>query len=135
MYMPGLDPDMLPRVAVAVYAGQEVLGSLWVAVKGPLSDERMQALTEAAGLAVAGVLTDGRTFQDIREFKRLLLDHEEQTVARNLISQLVTYSTGAPVGFSDRKLVQEILDRTRGSGHGVRDIVDGIVASDLFRNK
>jgi hypothetical protein len=83
----------------------------------------------------AGVLTDGRTFKDVREFKRLLLDHEEQTVARNLVGQLVTYATGAPIGFSDRKRVQEILDKSRGSGYGVRDIVDGIVASDLFGNK
>ena len=83
----------------------------------------------------AGALTDGRAFKDIREFKRLLLDHEEQTVARNLVSQLATYATGAPIGFSDRKQVEEVLDKTRGSGYGVRDIVHGIVQSDLFRNK
>ena len=83
----------------------------------------------------AGVLADGRTFTDIRQFKRLLLDHEQQTVARNFVSQLATYATGAPIGFSDRKQVQEVLDRTRGSGYGVRDIVHGLVQSDLFRNK
>jgi hypothetical protein len=83
----------------------------------------------------AGVLQDGRSFQDIREFKQLLLDHEERTVARNIAGQLVTYGTGAPVGFSDRQQVDAILDRTRASGYGVRDIVHGIVESDLFRNK
>jgi len=83
----------------------------------------------------AGVLPDGRTFKDIREFKRLLLDHEDRTVARNLVAQLATYATGAPIGFSDRKQVEEVLDKTRGSGYGVRDIVHGIVESDLFRNK
>jgi hypothetical protein len=83
----------------------------------------------------AGALTDGRTFNDIREFKKLLLDHEERTVARNVVSQLATYATGAPIGFSDRKQVEEVLDKSRGSGYGVRDIVYGIVASDLFRNK
>ena len=83
----------------------------------------------------AGALADGRSFKDIREFKRLLLDHEERTVARNLVSQLATYGTGAPIGFSDRKQVEEVLDKTRGSGYGVRDIVHGIVESDLFRNK
>jgi len=56
VYMPGLNSEMLPRVAVTVQAGQEVLGSLWVAVKAPLSDERMQALTEAAGLAALHML-------------------------------------------------------------------------------
>jgi hypothetical protein len=83
----------------------------------------------------AGTLNDGRSFKDIREFKRLLLNQEERTVARNLVSQLVTYATGAPIGFSDRKQVEEVLDKARGSGYGVRDIVHGIVESDLFRNK
>jgi hypothetical protein len=83
----------------------------------------------------AGTLADGHAFKDIREFKKLLLDHDEERVARNLVSQLATYATGASIGFSDRKQVQEILDRSRGSGYGVRDIVYGIVASDLFRYK
>jgi len=83
----------------------------------------------------AGALADGRAFMDIREFKRLLLEHEERRVARNVLSQLATYGTGAPIGFSDRKQVEEILDKAHGSGYRVRDIVHGIVESDLFRNK
>ena len=83
----------------------------------------------------AGAISTSRTFKDIREFKQLLLTHEERTVARNLVGQLATYGTGAPIGFSDRKQVEEILDRTRSSGYGVRDIVHGIVDSDLFRKK
>lgn len=83
----------------------------------------------------SGTLPDGRKFRDIREFKQLLLDHEEQTVARNLVSQLATYATGAPMGFADRKQVQAILDQTRSSGYGARSIVHGIVGSDLFRYK
>ena len=83
----------------------------------------------------AGVLVNGAAFQDIRQFKRLLLDREERTVARNAVSQLVVYATGAPTGFSDRQQVEEILDKTRGSDYGLRDIVHRIVESDLFRNK
>ena len=56
-------------------------------------------------------------------------------MARNLVGQLTTYATGAPVAFSDRKQVQEILDATRTSDFGTRDIVHKIVQSDLFRNK
>ena len=83
----------------------------------------------------AGALPDGRAFRDIREFKQLLLDHEERTVARNLVSQLATYATGAPIGFADRKQVEAILEETHSSGYGVRSIVHGIVQSDLFRYK
>lgn len=42
------DPDQLPRVAVAVRAGDEVLGSIWAAVREPLSEERTVAFREAA---------------------------------------------------------------------------------------
>ncbi len=83
----------------------------------------------------AGTLSDGRSFQNIREFKKLLLDHDERKIAGNLVGQLATFATGAPVGFSDRKQVDEILDKTRASEYGVRGMVHGIVQSDLFRNK
>ncbi len=83
----------------------------------------------------AGTLENGLAFKDIREFKQLLLDHEERTVARNMVSQLATYATGAPIGFTDRAQVEAILDKSRDSGWGVRSIVDGIVQSNLFQYK
>ncbi|TXL60744.1 helix-turn-helix domain-containing protein [Aeromicrobium terrae] len=44
---PGTD---LPRVAVAVRAGDEVLGSIWAVVREPLSEQRTQALIDATKL-------------------------------------------------------------------------------------
>jgi PucR C-terminal helix-turn-helix domain/GGDEF-like domain len=46
----------LPRVAVTVRAGDEVLGSIWVAVHEPLSEERSQALRDAAKLVALHML-------------------------------------------------------------------------------
>jgi len=46
----------LPRVAVAVRAGDEVLGSIWVAVHEPLSEERSQAMRDAAKLVALHML-------------------------------------------------------------------------------
>lgn len=83
----------------------------------------------------AGSLPDGAAFRNVREFKQLMLEHEEKTVARNLVGQLVTFATGAPVGFVDRKQVDEILERSRGSDYGVRSLVHGIVQSELFQFK
>ena len=47
---------ILPRVAVAVRAGDEVLGSIWAAVREPLSAERNQALCDAARLVALHML-------------------------------------------------------------------------------
>ncbi|MDR7277275.1 helix-turn-helix domain-containing protein [Catenuloplanes atrovinosus] len=50
------DEVALPRVAVAVRAGDEVLGSIWAAVRAPLSDDRMRALADAAKLVALHLL-------------------------------------------------------------------------------
>ncbi len=99
-----------------------------------LSGQRF-AFRYALPVDPAGALPDGPAFQDVRQFKRLLLEHQEQTVARNLIGQLTTYATGAPIGFRDRKQVNEILDQSRPSGYGVRGMIHGIVQSELFQYK
>ena len=46
----------LPRAAVAVRAGDEVLGSIWAAVKEPLTPDRAQAMCDAARLVALHLL-------------------------------------------------------------------------------
>ncbi|MBB5836664.1 PucR family transcriptional regulator [Kribbella italica] len=46
----------IPRVAVAVRAGDEILGSIWAAVRDPLTAERTQALCDAAKLVALHML-------------------------------------------------------------------------------
>ncbi len=48
--------EVLPRTAMAVRAGDEILGSIWVVVKEPLSQERRDALVEAAKLVALHLL-------------------------------------------------------------------------------
>ena len=82
----------------------------------------------------SGQLADGRSFKDVRDFKRVLLTNEVQ-IARNLARQLMVFATGAPVRFSDRATIEQILAATRAGDYGVRSIVEEIVKSDLFLNK
>lgn len=77
---------------------------------------------------------DGKAFVDIKDFKKLLLDDSDQ-VMRSLAGKLVTYSTGAGVGFSDREAVEEICRKTKEQGGGLRTLVHQIVASQLFQSK
>jgi hypothetical protein len=81
-----------------------------------------------------GQLADGREFKDIRDLKAILLQDENQ-IARNFIKQLTTYATGAPIRFSDRARVEQILQATKASDHGIRSILNAIVQSDFFLNK
>jgi DNA-binding PucR family transcriptional regulator len=56
VYVPELVEGMLPRVAVAVRAGGELLGSIWAAVRAPLSAEREQALVEVSRVVALHLL-------------------------------------------------------------------------------
>jgi hypothetical protein len=82
----------------------------------------------------ANELPDGRAFADIEGFKKLLLE-DPRSLARNLTGQLVTYSTGAPVGFADRAAVEKVLDKTAEGRYGVRSLIHEIVQSPLFLTK
>ena len=81
-----------------------------------------------------GELPDGRKFSDVRELKQLLLSDEKQ-IARNLVRQLATYATGAPVRFADRAQMDAIMEAASTSHYGVRSLVHELVQSDLFRSK
>ena len=81
-----------------------------------------------------GVLPDGRRFTGIRDLKQLLLT-DERLIAVNLARQLAIYATGAPVHFSDRTQIEQMVDASKVSQYGLRSIVHQVVQSDLFRNK
>ena len=95
-----------------------------------------QAFAFHYGLPVdsTGELPDGRTFRDVKKFKHLLAD-EEVPVARNLARQLVVFATGAPVRFSDRDQLEQILQRASARQYGVRTLVEEIVRSEMFQTK
>jgi hypothetical protein len=61
----------MPRAAIAVRAGGEILGSIWAAVHAPLSPERSAAMVEAAKV-VALHLISQRSGADVR--RRLVAD-------------------------------------------------------------
>ena len=81
-----------------------------------------------------GSLPDGRTFSDIRSLKALLADSSRQ-LASNLLHQFTAYATGGPVRFSDRRDIEVILDACAADGYRVRDLLQGFVASGIFRGR
>jgi hypothetical protein len=81
-----------------------------------------------------GELPDSRSFTNVKELKRLLLA-DERVIARNLVTQLVTYATGAAPRFSDRAEIEGILDRVAKEGYPVRTLVSEIATSRMFLNK
>jgi hypothetical protein len=79
------------------------------------------------------VLPDGRRFQDIDEFKKLLLEDKDQ-LARSLARKLLTYATGRAPDASDESEVDAIVGSIRERDYGLRSLVHAIVQSKLFQD-
>lgn len=110
------------------------LGGEGERVTGQGKNGQAYKFLNAQRVDASGALPDGRPFKDIFELKRLLLQ-DERKIARNVARQLMVYATGAPIRFGDRGVIETILERTAGSGFGVRSIVREIIQSDLFKRK
>lgn len=82
----------------------------------------------------SGQLANGTKFDSVTGLKHALLKDERQ-IARNMLTQFIAYSTGAPVSFGDRAEVERILTATKPGGYGMRNLIHEIVQSKLFRSK
>ncbi len=81
-----------------------------------------------------GELPDGRKFADVREFKKLIMEQQDQ-VAEAIIGKLLTYGTGAGMQFADRWVVEDVLKKAKAQNLGLRTIVHEVVQSSAFGSK
>jgi hypothetical protein len=82
----------------------------------------------------ADILPDQRHFENIHEYKRLLLDQRDQ-IARSLCEKLMVYALGRGLTVSDRPVVDGIVERLRDKNYGFRTLIHEIVASEPLITK
>ncbi|MBI5759680.1 MAG: DUF1592 domain-containing protein [Planctomycetales bacterium] len=82
----------------------------------------------------SNVTEDGQPFQNIDEFRQLLLRDKDQ-LARSLITKLLTYATGGAPAKSDHLEIEAIVARVRDKNYGFRSLLHEVVQSALFQNK
>lgn len=82
----------------------------------------------------SGTLPDGRKFENIDDYKRLLLEDKDQ-LARAMTMKLVTYATGAAPERLDQDEVERIVAKIREESYGMKSLIHAIVESPLFLNK
>jgi len=82
----------------------------------------------------SGITESGFRFNNIIEYKQNLMGSSEQ-VARNVLSKLFVFSTGAEIQFADRIEVERILTRTETEGYPMRSLILHLVQSRLFRER
>jgi hypothetical protein len=81
-----------------------------------------------------GQTHDGRSFNDIEDYKKILFSDKDQ-LARNLTEKLLVYSTGADIQFADREVVEQIVATLRTKNYGFRTLLQEVVRSRVFLNK
>ena len=81
-----------------------------------------------------GETADGRTLQNIDEFKQLLLRDKDQ-MARALTEKLVTYATGGVPEAADKPEIEAIVAKIRDKNYGLRTLVHEIVQSKMFQDR
>ena len=95
---------------------------------------------EGAMLDDHGVAVDGGRivrlaplgeFDGFDEYKEILKQDTDQ-IARHMVSQLLTFSTGAKIEFADRSSVEEILGTMSVERYPFRTMIHKVVQSDLF---
>jgi hypothetical protein len=83
----------------------------------------------------AGYVTaDGREFDDGDEFRQLVAA-DPKRLAANVAEKLLIYGTGAPIGFADREVVEQIAASAADDDYGFRSIVRAVVTSPVFLHK
>jgi hypothetical protein len=79
----------------------------------------------------SGTMPDGRTFADVFEYKRLLVE-DKSLAPGTLTRMLLSYALGRRLGFSDRPEVERILERVKVRNNGLRSIIHEITLSEAF---
>jgi hypothetical protein len=95
---------------------------------------RTMRYRQGPSVDAADVLPDGHRFQNIDEYKQLLLKDKDQ-LARALAEKLLSYGTGGTPAKSDQPEIEAIVSRIRPKAYGLRTLVHEIVQSKLFQHK
>lgn len=82
----------------------------------------------------SGQLPTGEIFNDIENFKALLIKQRE-VIAKHMISQWIAFATGANLEFADREELDRIYSACRAKQFGMRTMIHQVTQSSLFRNK
>ena len=89
------------------------------------------------GLVVdaSGITPEGTTFSGYQDYLEILKSDYLEQVARHFTSQLIAFGTGAEVSFSDRAVVEEIIQTHSDAGYPVQSLIASVVDSSIFRKR
>ena len=82
----------------------------------------------------SGSLVSGETFQNEQDFKKLLLTRKDR-FTEALTAKLLSYATGRQLTFRDNAEIKRIAAECAKQGYGLRDLITGVVNSNIFQQR
>ncbi len=82
----------------------------------------------------SGSLVSGETFQNEQDFKKLLLARKDR-FTEALTAKLLSYATGRELTFRDDAEIKRIAAECAKQGYGLRDLITGVVNSNIFQQR
>ena len=82
----------------------------------------------------ASALHDGPKFADYFELRDLIAEREE-AFATGFAEALVSYALGRPASFSDRELIDSMVERAKQKNYAAREFVHALIQSKQFQSK
>ena len=79
----------------------------------------------------AGKLPGGDSFRTFPEFRKLLVDRQDQ-FSRGLTEKLMTYALGRELEVGDRPPIDRICKVMAGADKGLRDLIQAVAVSESF---
>jgi hypothetical protein len=83
---------------------------------------------DAAARVPHGPKVDG-----MRDLKDYLLKDRVDDIAENVVRRLLTYGLGRSLSYRDRYVVEELVRKSKGTDHALRDMIVSVCLSDIFR--
>ncbi|MCA9139188.1 MAG: DUF1588 domain-containing protein, partial [Planctomycetales bacterium] len=103
-------------------------------VEQTYEDERPVQYKLGVPVDTSGVAPGGQWFDDLNEFRVILLG-DRRALAKSLVEKLLVYSTGAGIQFADASAVDQILEEAKSENYSLRSIIHAIVQSKVFQSK
>jgi hypothetical protein len=90
---------------------------------------------QAPVIDTTGEFPSGETYKDFAGFKQIIKSTREDLFIRHLIGELLAYSTGRLMESTDDFVIQDIHEKAKKQGLGLRSILVECLTSEIFRSR
>ncbi len=91
--------------------------------------------TPGAKIDPSGELPSGDTYKDFADFRKLIGESREDLFTRHLIRQFLAYSTGRKMEFADSFVIDDLHEKLKKQGLGLRTLITECLMSEIFRSR